>query len=115
MAGEARGSGPAVAVTAAGGWGRLGIVSSVVDPWVAGGGQAATAVSGGACISRRRSIARQKISFIGQALAKASLMRRTLTVTTAPIFNSLRRIEPAVALAISVPAKPRRRTASTST
>ena len=46
---------------------------------------------------------------------KASLMRRTLTVTTAPIFNSLRRIDPAVALAISVPAKPRRRTASIST
>src|SRR5262245_54977887 len=81
----------------------------------AGGGQAATAVAGGAGISRRRSSARRKISFMRQALAKASLMRRTLPVTIAPIFNSLRRIEPAVALAISVPDKPRRRTASTST
>ena len=33
-------------------------------------------------------------SFNGQALAKAGLMRRTLTVTTAPIFRSLRRIDP---------------------
>src|SRR5262245_14356005 len=82
--------------------------------WV-GGGQAATVVFGGARTSLSRSMARQKTFFIGQALAKASLMRRTLTVTTAPIFNSLRRIEPAVALAISVPAKPRRRTAPTST
>jgi hypothetical protein len=46
------GSGLAVTVAAAGGRGRLGIVSFVVDPWV-GGGEAARAVSGGACTSRR--------------------------------------------------------------
>ena len=82
---------PAVTVTACGGRGRFGNVSSVVDPWMVGGGQAATAVFGGAFTSLSRSMARRKTFFIGQALAKASLMRRTLTVTTAPIFNSLRR------------------------
>jgi hypothetical protein len=40
-------------------------------------------------------------------------MRRTLTVRRAPIFNSLRRMVPQVALASSVACKARRRKLST--
>src|SRR5215813_6542693 len=52
------------------------------------GRHAATAMSGGRRKRRSRSTARTKIAFAGQALAKASLMRRTLIVTTAPILRS---------------------------
>ncbi len=42
-------------------------------------------------------------------------MRRTETVARAPSFNSLRRIEPAVALASAVPGSAMRRRLSTRT
>ena len=50
-----------------------------------------------------------------QLEAIAMRMRRMLRVTRAPIFRSFRRIVPQVALASSVPARPRRRSAVTST
>jgi hypothetical protein len=53
--------------------------------------------SGGSRRRRSRSTASANTAFIGQALVKASLMRRTLMVTTAPILRSFRRIVPAVA------------------
>ena len=46
---------------------------------------------------------------LGQTLLIASLTLRTLGVTTAPVFNSRRRIVWALALASAVPAKPMRR------
>ena len=57
---------------------------------------------GGARRRRRRPSAWMTTLLAGQALAKAILMRRTLTVTTAPIFNSFSRIVPAVAMEVTL-------------
>ena len=62
-----------------------------------------------------RPCASRKMSAAGQLDAKASLTRRTLTVTSAPIFRSASRIVPHVARSILVPASPRRRNAHRST
>src|SRR5262245_41889275 len=70
---------PLPAPLVAGGAGSAMLPLWLILGWV-GGGQAATAVFGGAFTTLSRSMARQKTFFIGQALAKASLMRRTLTV-----------------------------------
>jgi hypothetical protein len=51
----------------------------------------------------------------GPAEANATLTRRTLTVTSAPIFNSCKRTVPQVARSSLVPASPMRRTAHIST
>src|SRR5258708_16891225 len=56
-----------------------------------------------------------KTALYGQPDAMASLMRRTLMVTRAPILNSLRRMVPQVASARSVVARARRRRLSGST
>lgn len=51
----------------------------------------------------------------GHAEANASFTRRTLTVTSTPIFNSCSRIVPHVARSKPVPTKPMQRTAHIST
>lgn len=53
--------------------------------------------------------------WFGQALLIASLTRRTLTVTTAPIFNKRKRMVVAQARASVVPAKWMRRRVCIST
>ena len=68
-----------------------------------------------AAASRSRVQAAAKTSRNGQAEASANLTRRTLMVTWAPIFSSLRRIVPQVAAASSVPARAMRRSAHMST
>jgi hypothetical protein len=55
---------------------------------------------------RSRECASAKMVLAGQAVANATLMRRTLTVTTAPIFKSFSRMVPAVAFASSPPSSP---------
>src|SRR4051812_45188987 len=72
---------------------------------------------GGAGVDQphNRAWARRKTAAPGQLEAIATRMRRTLRVTRAPIFRSFRRIVPQVAAANSVPAKPMRRSAVTST
>lgn len=62
-----------------------------------------------------RAWARRKTAASGQLEAMAMRMRRTLRVTRAPIFRSFRRMLPQVAVARSVPARPMRRSAVTST
>ena len=54
-------------------------------------------------------------SCCGQADANAIFTRRTLTVISAPIFNSFNRMVPQVALARSVPPRPMRRSAAITT
>src|SRR5260370_23399980 len=73
-------------------------------------------VSGGACgpvqvvsMAQRTRWAVAKMALYGQPDAMANLIRRTLTVTRAPILNSLRRTVPQVASARSVVCKARRR------
>ena len=94
--------------------GQARCCSPVVDPWFG------LSRSGrGSSFWRREAL--QALECVDEDILRRTgagegkLDARTLTVTTAPIFNNLRRIDPAVALAISVRAKPRRRTASTST
>lgn len=70
------------------------------------------AQAGGA---RSRVWARAKAIWCGQAEAMAILMRRAETVTRAPIFRSLRRMVPQVAVANSVCCRARRRSAAIST
>jgi hypothetical protein len=72
---------------------------------------------GGAGVDQphNRAWARRKAAASGQLEAMATRMRRTLRVTRAPIFRSFRRIVPQVAVASSVPARPMRRSAVTST
>ena len=53
--------------------------------------------------------------WLGQASLIASFTRRTLTVTTAPIFSSFRRIVLAQARASTVSASPTRRSTCMST
>src|SRR5918999_764173 len=62
-----------------------------------------------------RAWARRNTAASGQLEAMAMRMRRTLRVTRAPIFKSFRRMLPQVAVASSVPARPMRRSAATST
>ena len=52
--------------------------------------------------ARKRAWARAKTAWYGQADAMAILIRRTETVTRAPIFKSFRRIVPQVAVSNSV-------------
>src|SRR5262245_25398507 len=100
--------GPCTRIAVLGGLGRLGAEPLL---WVLGWAGRQAAMAGGGVRKRRsRSRARLKRCFIGQELAKASFMRRTLTVTTAPILRSFSRIVPEVTLASSVPARARRRT-----
>lgn len=71
--------------------------------------------SGGAALAHNRRAASSKTSRSGQADANASFTRRTLIVTSAPIFSSFSRIVPQVAVASLVPASPMRLTAHMST
>ena len=64
---------------------------------------AGLAEPGGACGgARRRAWARAKAAWCGQAEAMAILIRRTETVTRAPIFSSFSRMVPQVRLASSL-------------
>ena len=63
----------------------------------------------------KRRAARPHSRAAGQADAMAILTRRTETRTSAPIFRSLRRMLPQVALAKMVSARPMRRRAQSST
>ena len=75
---------------------------------MSGSYQAATAL-------RRRAWARANSCRYGQPEAMATVMRRTLIRTRAPIFSSLRRMLPQVASANWVWAKPMRRSAQSRT
>jgi hypothetical protein len=55
---------------------------------------AALSVSSGCCGGGQRGVSGIVLGLIGKAEGRASLMRRTLVRTSAPIFNSLRRMVP---------------------
>jgi len=89
-----------------------------------GGDAAWVARCGGACqagepralaAAARRRAAQPQASAAGHADAIATLMRRTLTRTRAPILSSLRRMVPQVAFANGVCCNPMRRKAHSST
>ena len=63
----------------------------------------------------RRRAAMPQVAAVGQPDAIAIFMRRTLIRTSAPIFNSLRRMVPQLALAKDVCWSPIRRTAQSRT
>ena len=73
------------------------------------------------CLVRQRAAAVSKACarlnsrWLGQPDAMATLTRRTLVVTTAPIFSSAKRMEPQEALAKRVCLRPMRRNAQSRT
>src|SRR4249919_2593117 len=83
--------------------------------WITRCGSACQAGEARALAAARRVAAQPQAWAAGHADAIATLMRRTLTRTRAPILSSLRRMVPQVAFANGVYCNPMRRKAHSST